>query len=136
MFCVVEFPQHQRIAEYIGERITFAEAAADSARRARNVSATSARNGPLMESRWQRHSIHQSLVRAQRQSGVAQALFLYALREIEAGEEITAEYLYECGSMTQHVIAKRLLREERSSASPPLMQMAKELLESIWNHPS
>lgn len=96
-FAVTGFGKDQRIAEYVGEKITFAEAE----RRQRapgkhcvcdidkewSVDGSLGGNG----TQYINHSCDPNayLVTADGR------LFLHALREITAAEEITAEYLYE-----------------------------------------
>jgi len=134
-FAVVEFRQHQRIAEYIGERITFSEAP-QTARAGQEMCCDIDQDGPLMAVAVATALNTSIIVRAQRQSVVAQgAFFCTRSREIEAGEEITAEYLYEL-RLTRNMSCQTAacVKNDRS-AQAPLMQIGQRAVGSNMEHP-
>ena len=98
-FATVHFRRNQRIAEYVGERISFAQA--ECRRRAPgkkcicdvdpewSIDGSRGGNG----TQYINHSCDPDSYLVVSKGRV----FLHALREISAGEEITMEYLYELG---------------------------------------
>src|SRR5712691_739990 len=98
-FAAIYFCENQRIAEYVGERISFAEA--ECRRRAagkkcicdvdREWSIDGSRGGNGTQ--YINHSCDPNSYLVVSRSRV----FLHALREIIPGEEITTDYLYEMG---------------------------------------
>jgi SET domain-containing protein len=96
-FAVVRFRKHQRIAEYVGERISGAEAARRQSvpgkKRVCDVdldwSIDGSRGGNGTQ--YVNHSCEPNAQLTMTNG----RLFLYATRKIFPGEEITAEYLYE-----------------------------------------
>jgi len=98
-FAAILFPQNQQIAEYVGERISMTEAArrrcAAGEQCICDVDAEWAIDGSRggNGTQYVNHSCQPNsdviVLRGQ--------VFLYALREIGPGEEITTDYLYELG---------------------------------------
>jgi SET domain-containing protein len=118
-FAIIPFRQYQQIAEYVGERISLAEA---EHRRSTSreqcicdVDAEWAIDGSRggNGTQYVNHSCQPNsdviLVCGQ--------VFLYALREISPGEEITTDYLFELGlEGTRCTCGTRTCREDVSSA--------------------
>lgn len=96
-FAAVHFYRHQLIAEYVGEKITIAEAERRRREPGRKSICDVDREWSIDGSRggngtqYINHSCDPSCYLAVLRG----RMFLYALRDIEPGEEITAEYLYE-----------------------------------------
>ena len=123
-FAAVRFRKHQRIAEYVGERISVAEAA-------RRQSVPGKKRVCDVDLEWSIDGSHggngtqyvNHSCEPNAQLTVTNGrLFLYATRGINPGEEITAEYLYElrlddaeCRCQTATCVGK--LSSDSSSAA-------------------
>jgi SET domain-containing protein len=98
-FAIVPFRQNPQIAEYVGERISMAEAARRRCVAGEKcicdvdaqwaIDGSRSGNGTQYVNHSCQPNSHVIVLRGQ--------IFLHALREIAAGEEITTDYLYELG---------------------------------------
>src|ERR1700682_687399 len=121
-FAATRFCRHQLIAEYVGEKITFAEAErrqrAPGKKCVCDVDKEWSIDGSLGGNGTQyiNHSCEPNAYLVTSRG----RLFLHALRDITPAEEITAEYLYELelGEITCHCKTSACVEEDRRRVSP------------------